>query len=213
MSIPFRSLSSFKKSLNGGGARANLFEVVLPGDIPGDPQGLGSWNNNTDVQLDSKFLCKTAALPASNVASIEVPFRGRQFKVAGDRTFDNWSVTIINDEDFAIRRVMEGWMQSIAQYSDHSGFTDPQDYMRNAKVYQLGRGDVTREQGAGTPGSANILAQYRFVDIYPVNISAIDLSYDNTDTIEEFTVDFAVQFWYPVDANNEDEINEAGIEA
>ena len=108
---------------------------------------------------------------------------------------------------------MEGWMQAIAQYSDHSGFTNPQDYMRNAKVYQLGRGKVAREQGAGTPGDAKILAQYRFVDIYPVNISAIDLSYDNTDTIEEFTVDFAVQFWYPVDANNEDEINEAGIEA
>ena len=187
MSIKFRSLSSFKKSLNGGGARANLFEVVLPGDIPGDPQGLGAWNGESDIQLDSKFLCKTAALPASNVAAIEVPFRGRQFKVAGDRTFDNWSVTIINDEDFAIRRVMEGWMQAIAQYSDHSGFTNPQDYMRNAKVYQLGRGKVAREQGAGTPGDAKILAQYRFVDIYPVNISAIDLSYDNTDTCLLYT--------------------------
>lgn len=211
MAIPFRSLSSFKKSLNGGGARPNLFEVVLPGTIPGDPQGLGQWAS--DQQLDFKFLCKSAALPASNVAPIEVPFRGRQFKVAGDRTFDNWTITIINDEDFAIRRVMEGWMQSIAQYSDHSGFTNPQDYMINAKVYQLGRGDTKVETGSGTAGNANILAQYRFVDIFPVNISAIDLSYDSSDTIEEFTVDFSIQFWYPVGPNDETEVSDPAIGA
>lgn len=210
MAIPFRSLSSFKKSLNGGGARPNLFEVELPGNIPGDPQQLVTWG--TDQQLDFKFLCKSAALPASNIAPIEVPFRGRTFKVAGDRTFDTWTVTIINDEDFAIRRVMEGWMQSIGQYSDHSGFTNPIDYMINAKVYQLGRGTVTKETGSGTPGDANILAQYRFVDIFPTNISQIDLSYDTGDTIEEFTVEFQVQFWYPVSAGETAEVSDPTIE-
>lgn len=200
MAIPFRGLSQFKKALNGGGARPNLFEVELPGPLPGDPQGLGSYDS--DAELDFKFLCKSAQLPASNTTAIEVPFRGRQFKVSGDRTFDNWSVTIINDENFQLRRVMEGWMQAISQYSDHSGLTDPNDYMRNAKVFQLGRGDVTTETGTGSSGNSNILAQYRFVDIFPVNISAIELSYDNTDTIEEFTVDFSIQFWYPTEADN-----------
>ena len=200
MAIPFRGLSQFKKALNGGGARPNLFEVELPGPLPGDPQGLGSYDS--EAELDFKFLCKTAQLPASNTAAIEVPFRGRQFKVSGDRTFDNWSVTIINDENFQLRRVMEGWMQAISQYSDHSGLTDPNEYMKNAKVFQLGRGEVTKETGTGSGGNSKILAQYRFVDIFPVNISAIELSYDSTDTIEEFTVDFSVQFWYPTESDN-----------
>lgn len=210
MAIPFRSLSSFKKSLNGGGARPNLFEVAFDFDMPRDPQRLGRWSQ--EEKLDFRFLCKSAALPASNIAPIEVPFRGRTFKVAGDRSFDSWTVTIINDENFAIRRAMEGWMQAVSQYSDHSGFTNPIDYMRNAKVYQLGRGNVKRETGAGTSGPANILAQYRFVDIFPTNISQIDLSYDTGDTIEEFTVEFQVQFWYPVGATDESEVSDPAIE-
>ena len=192
-----RSITDFRSKLTGGGARPNLFQV----ELPGFPAAIkDKWGDT--LQKDFKFMCKAAALPASNVAAIEVPFRGKTLKVAGDRTFDNWSVTIINDENFQLRRVMEGWMQAISQYSDHSGLTDPNDYMRNAKVFQLGRGDVTTETGTGSGGNSNILAQYRFVDIFPVNISAIELSYDSTDTIEEFTVDFSVQFWYPTEADN-----------
>lgn len=194
--IPIRGLSQFKKALNGGGARPNLFEIELPEGIPGDPQGLATWDG--DTKLDSRFLCKAASLPASNSAAIDVPFRGRTFKVSGDRTFDPWVVTFINDQDFALRRVMEGWMQALNQYSDHSGLTNPVDYMRNATVFQLGRGPVTRESGTGSGGPADVLAAYRFVDIYPTQISAIDLSYDSSDTLEEFTVEFQVQFWYPI---------------
>ena len=192
-----KGLSQFKEALKGGGARPNLFEVEIANFPEGwaDPQGLGEWSS--DVIKQFKFLCKSAALPASNISPIEIPFRGRTFKVAGDRTFDTWTITIINDSDFAIRRAFEGWMQYIGQYSDHSGVTNPNDYMVNATVYQLGRAPVKAESGTGTGGKAEVNAQYRFIDIFPTSISAIDLSYDSSDTIEEFTVDMQVQFWYP----------------
>jgi hypothetical protein len=181
------SIQDFKSALIGGGARPNLFEVTIPGNIPGS----GVLPNNFAL------LCKAANLPASNIASIDVPFRGRIFKVAGDRTFDTWTITVINDQDFGIRNVMESWMQSIGQYSDGSGFTNPADYMVNAYVKQFKRG----RSGVGfdTPtGSGLEVAQtYKFYDIFPTNISAIDLSYDTSDTIEEFTVEFQVQYWTP----------------
>ena len=94
----------------------------------------------TDVQENFSILCKAANLPASNIASIDVPFRGRTLKVAGDRTIDNWTVTIINDEDFGIRNAMEAWMNGIARLSNNTGATNPDSYMTDAYVYQLGRG-------------------------------------------------------------------------
>ena len=192
-----KSLSQFKSKLIGGGARPNLFEVQLPafpGGINIGVQGDGTGQYDAE---NFTFLCKSAALPASNVNPIEVPFRGRTLKVAGDRTFDVWTVTVINDENFIHRRAFEAWMQNVNQYSDHSGLTNPADYMADATVLQLGRANITRETGTGTGGNANVLAQYKFKDIFPTNISAIDLSYDTTDTIEEFTVEFQVQYWYP----------------
>lgn len=202
MAIPIRGLSQFKTRLNGGGARPNLFEVVLPGNIPNDPQGRSDWQGSTDTQDKFKFLCKAAALPASVASPIEVPFRGRTFKVSGDRQFESWTITVINDEDFAIRKAMEGWMQAMNQYSDHCGLTNPQDYMVNADVYQLGRkqpgAECSPELGTGSDGNANLLAQYKMYDIFPTNVSAIDLSYDSENTIEEFTVEFQVNFFAPV---------------
>lgn len=180
------SISKFKSALSGGGARPNLFEVSI---------------ETTIVTLGENFpiLCKAAALPASNIASIDVPFRGRIMKVAGDRTFDTWTVTVINDENFAIRTAMETWMQKIGQYADASGFSSPADYMANATVTQLKRSASSGQFATGELG-ANALApaaRYKFVDIFPTTISAIDLSYDTSDTIEEFTVEFQVQYWYP----------------
>ena len=199
MAIPIRGLSQFKSKLDGGGARSNLFEVVLPGNIPTDPQGRGDWS--TDTQDEFRFLCKSAALPASTSSPIEVPFRGRTFKVSGDRSFDPWTITVINDEDFAIRKVMEGWMQAMNQYSDHCGMTNPADYMVNGDIYQLGRkppgAECSPELGTGSGGNANILAQYRMIDIFPTNVSAIDVSSDSENTIEEFTVEFQINFFYP----------------
>ncbi len=195
--IRTRGISEFKSKLTGGGARPNLFEVQV--DFP---QGLnlgiqGDGSSNFD-QERFRFLCKAAALPASNVAPIDVPFRGRILKVAGDRTFDTWTVTVINDQDFSHRRSFEAWMQNIAQYENHSGLTDPNSYMGNATVYQLGRVASKQQTSAiDTSINANTIAQYKFVDIFPTNISQIDLSYDTSDTIEEFTVEFQIQYFYP----------------
>jgi hypothetical protein len=177
-----KTISQFKSALSGGGARPNLFEV----ELTTFPSGI-SWDADK-----FKYLCKAAALPASNIANIDVPFRGRIFKVAGDRTIDTWTVTIINDEDFKLRRAFEAWTELIAKLDNNLGATNPGAYMSNATVYQLGRGaQVNSTTSAGTDSS--ILAAYKFVDIFPTSVSNIDLSYDSGDTIEEFTVEFQVQ--------------------
>ena len=194
--IPQRTISQFKSKLIGGGARPNLFEVQVnfPDEVNLNIQGDGGGEFDGDR---FRFLCKAAALPASNVGTLEVPFRGRVMKVAGDRTIDSWSVTVINDQDFGHYRAFQAWAQNIAQYGDSAGLTDPSSYMGQATVYQLGR-NVASQQGSNSPATDSaILAQYKFVDIFPTTVSAIDLSYDTTDTIEEFTVDFQVQYWYP----------------
>lgn len=194
--IPTRGISAFKSKLIGGGARPNLFEVdvTFPTAVNLGIQGDGTGQFDSE---NFRFLCKTAALPGSNVTPIEVPFRGRTLKVAGDRTIEPWSVTIINDEDFSHRRAFEAWIQNMAQYGDHSGLTDPNDYMGNAVVYQLGRSE-SNQQGTNTTGdNSRILAQYRFIDIFPTSISEIGLSYDSENAIEEFTVDFQVQYYFP----------------
>ena len=178
-----KNISDFKSALLGGGARPNLFEV----ELTTLPDGVTGWDAAT-----FRFMCKAASLPAQNIAAIDIPFRGRIFKVAGDRTIDNWSVTIINDEDFRFRNAFENWTQQIANLDDNMGATDPNSYMTNATVYQLGRGgQVSSSNNSGAENA--VLKQYTFQNIWPVNVSAIDLSYDTGDTIEEFTVEFAVQ--------------------
>jgi hypothetical protein len=178
-----KTISEFKSTLAGGGARPNLFEVELtkfPDAIPG-------WDADK-----FQYLCKAANLPASTIASIDVPFRGRTFKVAGDRSIDVWTVTVINDEDFKLRRSFEAWMELIAKLDNNLGATNPSSYMSNATVHQLGRGSTVNSTTNAGADSA-ILASYNFVDIFPTAVSAIDLSYDSGDTIEEFTVEFQVQ--------------------
>jgi len=177
-----KTISNFKAALIGGGARSNLFEV----ELTTLPAGIG-WDADS-----FRYMCKAATLPASNIANIDVPFRGRIFKIAGDRTIDPWTVTIINDEGFKLRNAFEEWTDLIAKLDNNLGATDPSAYMVNAKVYQLGRGSSPSSKS--NTGEANsVLKEYEFVDIFPTAVGAIDLSYDSTDTIEEFTVDFQVQ--------------------
>ena len=196
------SLNKFKSALIGGGARPNLFEVQM-GKVPA---------LQTDFGDNFKFMCKAASLPASNIANIDVPFRGRIFKVAGDRTIENWTITIINDEDFYFRTIFEAWMNNIVNLENNTGATEPASYMGQAEVIQLGRNKIHgRDQsGKGTAQPTTYadsdslevanLARYQFQDIWPVNISAIDLSYDNSDQIEEYTVEFAVQSYSRIEA-------------
>ena len=183
-----RTIDKFKSRLSGGIARPNLFEVVLA-----FADGVVDASVN-DLDAKSRFLVKAAALPASNITPINVPFRGRVLKIAGDRTFDEWTITVINDTDFAIRSSFERWMNSMAKVSDTSGNTNPADYTRDASVYQLGRSAVapnSQESAQNMP----ILRTYKFYSVFPTNISQMDLSYDQPDSIEEFTVTLQVQWW------------------
>ena len=182
-----KTISQFKSALIGGGARPNLFEV----ELTTLPAGIG-WDADS-----FRYMCKAAQLPAQNVANIDVPFRGRIFKVAGDRTIDTWTVTVINDEGFILRNAFEEWAELIAKLDTNLGATDPSAYMTNAKVFQLGRGSTTSSKSS--EGSSNaVLKEYEFIDIWPSNVAAIDLSYDSSDAIEEFTVEFQVQSFRPV---------------
>jgi len=184
-----KTISQFKSQLIGGGARPNLFEV----ELTTLPAGI-AWPAD-----NFRYMCKAAQLPASVIANIDIPFRGRIFKVAGDRTIEPWSITVINDEDFRIRKAMEEWVDLIAKLENNLGATDPSAYMVNAKVFQLGRGATQSSQtNAGDRNS--VLREYEFIDIFPTSVSSIDLSYDSSDTIEEFTVDFQVQSFAFVDA-------------
>ena len=183
-----RTIDKFKSRLTGGIARPNLFEVVLA-----FPDGVVD-ASVADIDPKTRFLVKAAALPASNIAPISVPFRGRQLKIAGDRTFDEWTITVINDTDFAIRGSFERWMNSMSKVSDNAGNINPEDYTKDAYVYQLGRAGVD----AGSQSSqANmpILRTYKFYSVFPTNVSQIDLSYDSSDAVEEFTVTLQVQWW------------------
>ena len=170
---PLRTISNFKSKLTGGGARANLFEVVLTFPDAAKPA--------QDVLEKARFLVKGANLPASNVSPIEVPFRGRVLKIAGDRTFDSWTVTVINDTDFAIRSAFERWSNTINRLSDNTGLTNPADYQADAYVYQLDRDGST-------------LRSYRFFDTFPTQVGPIELSYD-AQGVQEFTVELQVQYW------------------
>ena len=187
-----KSLSDFKSRLAGGGARPNLFEV----SIPSFPSAISeAWGPGIqDENGTFNFLCKTANLPASTVAEVTIPFRGRQLKVAGDRTFAPWTVTIINDEDFKLRTAFERWSNVLSKLDDATGVTNPTSYMTDAYVQQLGRGAsrfATENQG----GQSAVLRTYKFYDIFPTEIGEIALSYDTGDQIETFDVTFAVQYF------------------
>ena len=171
---PVRTISDFKSKLSGGGARNNLFEVELA--FP------NAVNVDSEVLEKSRFLVKAAALPASSIAPIDVPFRGRILKVAGDRTFETWTITIINDVDFSIRSAFEKWMNTINRMTDATGLTNPVDYQKDAIVKQLDR-------------DGSVLRSYKFWDVFPTNITAIDLNYETTDTIEDFQVELQLHYW------------------
>ena len=170
----FKSITGFKSQLIGGGARPNLFEVELA-----FPEGT---NVDDALLYKSRFLVKAAALPASTLAPIEVPFRGRILKIAGDRTFETWTITVINDADFAIRSAFEKWSQLVNNMETGQGRVNPETYQQDAKVYQLSR-------------DGNVLRSYTFFGIWPTNISTIDLNYETVDTVEDFTVEMQVHWW------------------
>lgn len=185
-----RAISQFRSELDGGGLRPNLYEVHL--DFPD-----GVAPNLAQAKSDGIFFCKAAALPAANMGLIEVPFRGRQLKVAGDRTFDTWTVTILNDTDMGLRGAFERWINVLGTSDSGQGRTNPADYQKELYVYQLGR-SLPSDSSTGNKfkdTKINSLRRYKFWGCFPTAVSQIDLAFDNNDTISEFTVEFQVQWW------------------
>ena len=177
-----RNITEFRSRLSGGGARANLFEVEIafPEELVID------LNLVTDKV---PFLVKAAEIPASNLGNIPVPYRGRVLPVAGDRTFDPWTVTVINDTDFQIRDAMEKWSNSINDLQTAQGTIDPAVYQRSALVKQLSR------EGSNPGDPEKVLRTYNFEGIYPNTVSSIPLDFGATDQIQEFQVTFNYLFY------------------
>ena len=159
------SISDFAARFKGG-VRPNLFRVDIIGP---------------EFFQDLRFFCKGAAIPASTLGAIDVPFRGRQLKVPGDRTFEEWTVTILSDVNWQNRSAFENWSHRINAHSANVSDFDSDDlgYYGDAMVLQLDR-------------SGEVLRRYVLQDIFPTSIGAIDLTMDGNDTVEEFTVGFAV---------------------
>ena len=197
-----RTISNFKSALRGGGARPNLFEVAIP-DMPSYVDG-GIYGNVDKSTL--RFMCKAANMPASNVAPVDVPFRGRILKVAGDRTFDPWTITVINNTDWALRQTFEDWSNMINNRVYDFGVTQPVEYHTNASVLQLAR-NTPAGTGQDQTGDSNIpiVSKYKFYGMWPSQVSSVALDYGSTDTIEEFQVTFQVEYWNQMDPKWEEQ--------
>jgi hypothetical protein len=187
------TIDDFKASVVSDFARPNLFQVDL-----NFPTGI---INESALSTFGKFTVRAANLPASQIGVIEVPFRGRVLKIAGDRTFEPWTITIMNDSNFVMRNAFELWANAIQAANENftaagtlGDESDSTGYFADMTVHQLARdlknGDAPK-----------ILKSYKFYNLFPSNISAIDLDYGNNDAVEEFTVELQVQYWTPIQAD------------
>lgn len=163
------SINEFKSQLVGGGARSSLFQVQITNPILGI----------ADFKIP--FMVKAAAIPESILGTIQVPYFGRFVKYGGDRQFQPWQVTIINDEDFAVRNAMEAWSNAINSHITNFRST-PFDYKAQAQVTQFGK-------------DGTVLREYTFEGLFPTQISTIDLAWANESQIEEFSVTFEYDLW------------------
>ena len=159
------TIDQFKAQLIGGGPRANRFRVFLP-----------RAGNNIE------FMCKGANIPAATLGEVVIPFRGHNLKLAGERTFADWSITIINDMDFSARTALEAWQTEIQAMDSGEGATTLDYLLSRAFVEQLNKDD-------------SVLARYEFFNMFPKNIGEIALSYETVDALEEFTVDLTFSHW------------------
>lgn len=167
------NINDFKAKLSGGGARSNQYKVVMP--FPGYAQVGG------EIE-DLAFLCQAAELPGMAITTIEVPFRGRAIKIAGDRTIADWNIKVINDTNFKLRNAFERWMNGINNMTDNEGLTNPVDYQVDAFVDQLDR-------------NGNTIKSYTLRGVYPTGIAGIPLDYEEAGAIEQFEVTLEYQFF------------------
>jgi hypothetical protein len=167
------NISDFKAKLAGGGARNNQFKVTMP--FPGYAQVGG------EIE-DLAFLCTSTSIPAMTIGNVNVPFRGRVIKIAGDRTFASWSINVLNDTNFKLRNAFERWQNGINNMTDNEGLSNPVDYQVDVFVDQLDR-------------NGNTLKSYTLRGAYPTSIGAIELNYETNDAIEDFDVTFEYQYF------------------
>jgi len=167
------NINDFKARLAGGGARANQFKVTMP--FP----GFSAVGGETS---DLAFLCQSTSIPGQTIGSIAVPFRGRVLQIAGDRTFNPWSMTIMNDTDFKLYRAFERWLNGINNMTDNEGMTNPVDYQVDVFIDHLDRNGTT-------------LKKYTLRGAFPTTISDIDLSYTDNNSIETFTASLTYQYF------------------
>jgi len=166
------NVNEFQGQMVGGGARPSLFEVFLTNPV----------NSSADDKV--RFMCRVAQIPGTTLSSIPVSYFGRPVKFAGNRTFEDWTVTIINDEDFSIRSTLEEWVQNInsTQGNIRLAGANPEAYKSQAQVVHYGK------QG-------NIIREYKFVGMFPTLIAPIDLDWGNADAIEEYSVTFTYDYF------------------
>lgn len=171
------NIQEFRSQMTGDGARPNLFEVEL--NFP------TFVSNSSFARQKASFMCRAAQLPGSTVNSVPVNYFGRELKFAGNRTFTDWTLQIINDEDFTIRNSLESWMNSINSHAGNlrnNQAAAPSGYSVDAQVTQYGK-------------TGDTLKSYKFVGMFPVDIAPIDLDWGSNDVIEEYAVTFAYQWW------------------
>ena len=182
--MPF-NISAFKSNgLVYGGTRPSLFNVFLQ-----VPAGIGIDNVSVDK---FRFVCRTAELPDSTISSIDIPYFGRKIKVAGERQFTDWSVTVMNDEDFAVRSLFEAWSNALNRLV--SNVRDPslsaEQYKQDLEVIQYSK-------------DGSELRSYMIIGAFPTQIGAIALDWDSANQVETFTVNFSYDYWIPaIEASN-----------
>ena len=174
------NISTFKtRGLTQGGARPTLFEVYMT-----PPAGVGADQDSADK---FRFTCRGASLPAASVQSIDVGYFGRKIKVQGDRTFTDWTVTIMNDEDFLVRSMFEKWSNALNRMESNirdPNFVEENDYKVDMDIIQYGK-------------DGTVIRQYVIIGAFPTEVSDIQLDWDTTNQIETFTVRFAYDYWLP----------------
>ena len=174
------ALSDFKTNLTGGGARPALFTVELK-----YPTAV-----KQDKTIPSRFLVKGASIPASTIGTYDVFYHGKAIHVAGDRTFETWDTTIINDEDYGIRIALEKWMDLLADHKLNTrvGFSSSEgeqaSYKQDIFVTQFGKDGKHKHH-------------YHFLGAFPTTISAIPLDWGTASEIEEYTVTWTYDKWMP----------------
>jgi len=170
------NINQFRSQMQGDGARPNLFEVTLP--FPG-------FALPGTALTKLSFMCKTAQLPGSTVNTVPVSYFGRELKFAGNRTFQDWTITVINDEDFIIRNAFERWMNGLNSHAlnvRNPAAATPNSYTVDSEVRQYSKG-------------GDILKKYKFIGMFPTDVAPIDVDWGSNDTIEEFSVTLAFQWW------------------